>query len=223
VDRNTERRDKDIIPADKLDDLNVLVIGVGAIGGQVAKQLAHVGVRSLLLLDPDVVGYENLATQCFCEEDVGKGKAAVVAAECARINPAIVIDHFAEKFDAGHLSDGKVAVFMCVDDMNARIDIARTCSEELFVVDGRMTSEFLRVLTFTSLDEYKRYKKTLFGSEEAYQESCTAKATVYCANIAAGMMVAQFVKWLRGFPSTPDFELNILSLELYENDEDAKG
>ena len=41
---------------------------------------------------------------------------------------------------------------------------------------------------------------TLFAAEEAYAGSCTAKTTIYCANLAAALMLAQFTKWLRRLP-----------------------
>ncbi len=48
-------RQRDIIPADRLADLMVTVIGVGAVGRQVALQLAAIGVRRLQLVDFDRV------------------------------------------------------------------------------------------------------------------------------------------------------------------------
>jgi sulfur carrier protein ThiS adenylyltransferase len=54
----------------------------------------------------------------------------------------------------------------------------------------------------------------MFGQDRAYAGSCTAKSTVYTASIAAGLMVAQFTKWLRGLPLDRDLTLNLLSAEL---------
>lgn len=53
-------RQKDIVPADRLADCKATVIGVGAIGRQVALQLTAIGVPWLQLIDfdsaPDVSG-----------------------------------------------------------------------------------------------------------------------------------------------------------------------
>jgi len=49
--------------------------------------------------------------------------------------------------------------------------------------------------------------------EEAHAGPCTAKTTIYCANIAAGLMLAQFTKWLRGVPVECDVQLNLLADE----------
>ena len=42
---------------------------------------------------------------------------------------------------------------------------------------------------------------------------CTARSTIYAASIAAGMMVHQFTRWLRGIPVDRDTSLNLLAGE----------
>lgn len=214
-------RQRDILPADRLQRVEAVVIGVGAIGSQVAKQLAHIGVRHLTLIDPDTVSVENLAPQGFDESDLDRPKVLAIGDACSYINTSVSLTKITDRFEPSHLPTGDVPIFMCVDDMNARITIAKDCRDESFVVDGRMSAEVMRILTFWDRESYDTYTKTLFSSGEAHQESCTSKSTIYCANVAAGMMVSQFAKYLRGFPLTKDFELNILSLELCENGVEA--
>ncbi len=221
--RDANRRDKDIIPLDELKEVRPVVIGVGAIGGQVAKQLAHMGVQGLDIIDPDDVGWENLATQGFEVSMLHLSKVFATKRACMAINPELTVAQHHEKFKPEHLPIGRTAIFMCVDDMDARIEISKACKEEPFFVDGRMSAEVVRVLSVTDRESYDKYRKTLFPSSEAYQETCTAKATIYTANIAAGLMLAQFTKWLRGFPLTHDFELNMLSMELCDNDREAES
>jgi len=72
----------------------------------------------------------------------------------------------------------------------------------------------LRVLTTCNEAGRRHYPTTLFAAEEAYAGSCTAKTTIYCANIAAGMMLTQFTKYLRHLPTEPDLSLNLLAAEL---------
>ena len=42
---------------------------------------------------------------------------------------------------------------------------------------------------------------------------CTARATIYAASIAAGLMVHQFTRWLRDMPVDRDASLNLLAGE----------
>ena len=58
------------------------------------------------------------------------------------------------------------------------------------------------------------YPTTLFSQNEAQAGSCTARGVIYTANIAAGLMVHQFTRWLRGLPVDSDLSLNLLASEL---------
>ena len=84
-----------------------------------------------------------------------------------------------------------------------------------FFADGRMNAEVIRVLASGRPCADHLYAKTLFPAREAFQGSCTAKSTIYTANIAAGLMVGQFARWLRGWPVVPDQMLNLVAAEYH--------
>ena len=79
-------RQKDIVPADRLAECKATVIGVGAIGRQVALQLTAIGVPWLQLIDFDVVEESNLASQGYLENDLGRHKVNATADICQNIN-----------------------------------------------------------------------------------------------------------------------------------------
>src|SRR5438105_9283423 len=88
-------RQRQIVPPEKLAACHALVIGVGAIGRQVALQLAAVGVPSLDLVDDDSVGVENLASQAYWQCDLGTPKVEATAEACRLLNPAVELSvHF---------------------------------------------------------------------------------------------------------------------------------
>lgn len=63
-------RQRDILPPDRLADCTATVIGVGAIGRQVALQLAAIGIPRMQLIDHDAVEPVNLSAQGYLERDV---------------------------------------------------------------------------------------------------------------------------------------------------------
>ena len=75
-------------------------------------------------------------------------------------------------------------------------------------------SQRITILIATDATSREHYPTTLFSAAEAHAGPCTAKSTIYTANIAAGLAVGQFTKWLRGLPVDPDVTLNILTCEL---------
>jgi hypothetical protein len=77
-----------------------------------------------------------------------------------------------------------------------------------------MAAEVIRVLASDSPALDQQYPATLFASSEAYAGECTAKSTIYTANIAAGLMMGQFTRWLRRIPVVHEQVFNLLAQEL---------
>ena len=73
---------------DRLARARVLVIGAGALGNEIVKNLALVGVGSVVVVDFDTIELSNLA-RCvfFAESDEGKPKAATLAERAGALNP----------------------------------------------------------------------------------------------------------------------------------------
>lgn len=202
-----------IVPSAAIASADATVIGVGAIGRQVALQLSAIGVPKLHLIDFDRVEEVNLPTQGYRESDLGKYKAKVTAAVCKQIAPSINVSfdlvRFTDESEVGN------AVFMCVDHMDTRRLIFQTVSPIAnFICDGRMAAEVCRVVTAYDEESKLYYPDTLFSDENAYEGSCTARSTIFCANIAAGFMVGQFTKFLRGMKFDRDVLCNILAMEM---------
>lgn len=210
-------RQKDIVPAERIVECKATVVGIGAIGRQVALQLSAMGIPWLQLIDFDMVEWSNLASQGYLEGDMGKLKVNATLDLCWRINARAEIHEVPERFRRS-MEIGDV-VFCTVDKIDARKLIWESVKDKArFFADGRMSAEVLRVLTACDLESRKYYPATLFSAEEAYTGPCTAKTTIYCANIAAGLMIAQFTKYLRQLPIEPDIQLNLLASELSVGD-----
>jgi molybdopterin/thiamine biosynthesis adenylyltransferase len=72
---------------------HVALVGMGALGGPAALFLAAAGVGRLTLIDDDVVSLSNLQRQVqFASADIGKGKAGIVAARIAAMNPDVSVE-----------------------------------------------------------------------------------------------------------------------------------
>ncbi len=209
---NRFERQADLVPQSRLQELLVTVIGVGAIGRQVALQLAAIGVRRLQLIDFDHVEATNVTTQGYRAADIGQSKVSATTSDVRQIDAIVeaesVEDRFRPKMQIGE------AVFCCVDSISARSAIwkavAPTCH---FWSDGRMLGEVMRVLTVTDSSDRDHYATTLFDQAEAEPGRCTARSTIYTANIAAGLMLHQFARWLRGQLVDRDLTLNLLASE----------
>jgi molybdopterin/thiamine biosynthesis adenylyltransferase len=206
-----------LVPGDKLQPLAVTVIGVGAIGRQVAVQLASLGVRQITLIDFDHVEEVNVTTQGYLHDDIGKLKVLATAQAVSRIDTSIEVSLIETRYRPG-LPVGD-AVFCCVDSITARSAIWRSAGKLARCwVDGRMLGEVMRILTVTEEQGRDYYPTTLFAQAEAVSGACTARGVIYTAAIAAGLMTQQFTRWLRGLPTDNDLSLNLLASELTVNE-----
>lgn len=206
-------RQQDLVPRERLASLLTTVIGVGAIGRQVALQLAAVGVPRIQLIDFDTVDLTNITTQGYWADDIGQPKVNATETAIGRIDPTIRVETICDRYRSRQ-QIGE-ALFVAVDSISSRSAIWRSASRRCrFWVDGRMLGEVVRVLAVSDEVGRDHYPTTLFHQSEAQPGRCTAHSTIYAANIAAGLMMHQFTRWLRGIPVDADSTLNLLSAEL---------
>lgn len=200
------------VPHERIHSLMVSVIGVGAIGRQVALQLASLGVRRLQLIDFDAVEARNVTTQGYRMCDIGRLKVDVVSASVTALDPSIRVETIADRFRSKR-SIGDI-VFCCVDRISSRAAIWRSVQGRCQLwIDGRMLGEVIRVLAAWIGESRTHYSLTLFAQSEAQSGQCTSRSTIYAAGIAAGLMVHQFTRWLRFLPLESDSTINLLAAE----------
>ena len=205
-------RQRDLVPTDRLADIATTVIGVGAIGRQVALQLAAIGAPRIQMVDFDAVDVTNVTTQGYTAEDVGCPKVLATAAAIRRLDASIHVATIQDRYRAKQ-QIGE-AVFCCVDSISARAAIWRSVANRCrFWADGRMLGETIRILAANDSGAFGRYANTLFPQAEAQAGSCTSRSTIYAASVAGGLIVHQFTRWLRGLPVDFDPTLNLLAGE----------
>lgn len=206
-------RQQDLVPSDRLAGLTATVIGVGAIGRQVALQLASIGVPSIQLIDFDTVDETNITTQGYLATDVGGLKVEAAQSAINQIDSDIHVETINDRFRPRHTTGE--AIFCCVDSISARTAIWRSASSDCrFWADGRMLGETMRILCVAEDTGRSHYPTTLFRQSDAQRGQCTARSTIYTANIAAGLMLHQFTRWLRRLPVESGLTLNLLASEL---------
>jgi molybdopterin/thiamine biosynthesis adenylyltransferase len=196
----------------KLLSSRVLVVGAGAIGNEVAKNLALVGVGHVEICDMDTIEHSNLA-RCVFFRDVHEGlnKATVLAQEIATLNPDIeAVGHgvAVQRLGVGYLRQFDI-VIGALDNREARAWVNQACRKlGKYWIDGAI--EGLRGLvrifgpegpcyacTLTEAD-YKQmsHRKScaLLAPEEILSGKTPTNATT--AAIVAGIQVQEAIKFL---------------------------
>ncbi len=110
---------------------SVLVVGAGALGNEVLKNLALLGVGRILVVDMDRIEDTNLARSAlFRPGDVGRLKAEVAAERVRDLNPDVAImactGTVQEAIGLGVYRRMDL-VLGCLDNRQARLDVNRAC------------------------------------------------------------------------------------------------
>lgn len=156
IDRLFDRNVRAFGPAIQtaLSRLTVAIVGAGGTGSAVAEQLVRLGVRRLLLVDPDVMSASN-TTRVYgsTPADVGRPKVEVLAEHLQRIAPDLDCRTIQSTVSMEPVARELVAcdlVFGCTDDNAGRLVLSRLASFMLVPVidvgvllssdpDGRLT------------------------------------------------------------------------------------
>jgi adenylyltransferase/sulfurtransferase len=109
---------------DKLKTSKVLVAGAGALGNEVLKNLALLGIGNITVIDFDTVSITNLTRSVlFRESDIGLPKVKVARQRAREINPEITIQAIYGDLEF-NLGIGDVrehdVIIGCLDSVNAR-------------------------------------------------------------------------------------------------------
>ncbi len=110
-------------------DAVVLVVGAGALGNEVLKNLALMGIGNILIADFDTIEDSNLSRSVlFRESDRGKAKAEVAAAAVKELNPDVNVKAWNGdiNFEMGLGVFRHVDVVIgCLDNREARLSLNR--------------------------------------------------------------------------------------------------
>src|SRR5512136_2056234 len=116
---------------EKVQNAHVLVVGAGALGNDVIKNLALMGVGYIFIIDFDTIEAANLSRSVlFRESDNRRSKAEVAAARARTLNPQIHVQYLNGDVMT-QLGLGVVrrmdVVIGCLDNREARLAINRFC------------------------------------------------------------------------------------------------
>lgn len=182
-------RQLDIIPIDVLGE-RITIIGAGAIGSFTALSLAKMGFSNITVFDNDKIEVENMNCQFYRHSDIGSQKV-VALADLILSFTGVRIEAIDRKYEGGAFPG---IVISAVDSMAVRRLIwenhCMRAPATKVVIDPRMGAEnaLLYVMSPMSEKDAQTYEKTLYSDQDAVQERCTAKATIYTAEMLAGLV-----------------------------------
>jgi molybdopterin/thiamine biosynthesis adenylyltransferase len=203
-----------------LKNSKILVVGCGALGNEIVKNLAMLGAGNIFVVDMDRVEKSNLTRSVlFRKEDEGKSKAETICKRAKEINDEININYFnGNVFELGLGVFKEMDIIICgLDNREARLFVNQSCWKvnrpwidgaieilngvaRMFIPpDGVCYECTMNEVDYKLLN--KRKSCLLLGMDDIQQGKIPTTPTI--SSIIAGVQVQEAVKYLH----KKDFEL----------------
>lgn len=226
-------RQLDLAPTEKLAR-PITVVGAGALGSAAVMALAKLGCSQIKVFDPDQVSDHNLPSQFLpaidYNPDYSGGKGSMVGLNKSYALKCLVRDLGAEDIDARCVafdedtSPERGIVIVATDSMASRKLVWDKHKDRIAVecfIDARMGAQVLRLFTIIPSKQTHRdfYSSTLYTSEEAEHQPCSAKAIVFCPMVAGGLIARQVKRiCMEEAVSTEIFlDMSVSPMRFFEN------
>lgn len=208
----TFRLMQDWFDLDVVRSAQVLVVGAGAIGNEVLKNLALLGVGNIHILDKDIIEKSNLSRSIlFRATDTGRPKAETAARTVREINPDVRAKAWEGdiRVDLGlGLLRRMQVVIACLDNIAARFELNKNCWKVgrpwIEAGIGQLNGQ-VRVFrpgsgacyecAFTAAD-YEQATAPCPRVASLYEEAHKIPTTPTIASIVAGVQVQEALKLL---------------------------
>lgn len=120
---------------DKIKSANVLIIGLGGVGGYALEAIVRAGVGSVTICDHDTISITNLNRQlCALHSTIGKYKADVLRERMLDVNPKLkirVINEYYNKENHEKIIDVNYDYIIdAIDSVTSKIHLICTAKEK---------------------------------------------------------------------------------------------
>ena len=116
----------------KLQNSNIIVFGIGGVGGHIVEMLIRAGVENITLVDYDKVSLSNINRQIIAlHSTIGEYKVDVMRDRLLDINPNVKITIYRERYTADNrdmfFSQKYDYVIDAIDDVSNKVDLIYYC------------------------------------------------------------------------------------------------
>ena len=200
----------------KLKKANVLIVGLGGVGGYALETLVRSGIYNLTIVDGDIVELSNLNRQIISKRDViGKPKALVAQARTLEINPDVnlkVINEFISEDNFSLLNiDSFDYVIDACDDLNLKILLIKNADKyklissmgtankmdmtrfKITTVDKTSYDPLAKIIRKKIKEEKIRTKFKVVSSDEKVMKNGTKLGTIAYMPAVSGLLCASYV------------------------------
>lgn len=200
----------------KLKKANVLIVGLGGVGGYALETFVRSGIYNLTIVDGDIVELSNLNRQIISKRDViGRPKALVAQARTLEINPDVnlkVINQFIREDNFSLLNiDSFDYVIDACDDLNLKILLIKNADKyklissmgtankmdmtrfKITTIDKTSYDPLAKIIRKKIKEEKIRTKFKVVSSDEKVMKNGTKLGTIAYMPAVSGLLCASYV------------------------------
>lgn len=200
----------------KLKKANVLIVGLGGVGGYALETLVRSGIYNLTIVDGDIVELSNLNRQIISKRDViGRPKALVAQARTLEINPDVnlkVINQFIREDNFSLLNiDSFYYVIDACDDLNLKLLLIKNADKyklissmgtankmdmtrfKITTIDKTSYDPLAKIIRKKIKEEKIRTKFKVVSSDEKVMKNGTKLGTIAYMPAVSGLLCASYV------------------------------
>ena len=200
----------------KLKKANVLIVGLGGVGGYALETLVRSGIYNLTIVDGDIVELSNLNRQIISKRDViGRPKALVAQARTLEINPDVnlkVINEFISEDNFSLLNiDSFDYVIDACDDLNLKLLLIKNADKyklissmgtankmdmtrfKITTIDKTSYDPLAKIIRKKIKEEKIQTKFKVVSSDEKVIKNGTKLGTIAYMPAVSGLLCASYV------------------------------
>lgn len=200
----------------KLKKANVLIVGLGGVGGYALETLVRSGIYNLTIVDGDIVDLSNLNRQIISKRNViGRSKALVAQARTLEINPDVnlkVINQFISEDNFSLLNiDSFDYVIDACDDLNLKMLLIKNADKyklissmgtankmdmtrfKITTIDKTSYDPLAKIIRKKIKEEKIRTKFKVVSSDEKVMKNGTKLGTIAYMPAVSGLLCASYV------------------------------
>lgn len=200
----------------KLKKANVLIVGLGGVGGYALETLVRSGIYNLTIVDGDIVELSNLNRQIISKRDViGRPKALVAQARTLEINPDVnlkVINQFIREDNFSLLNiDSFDYVIDACDDLNLKMLLIENADKyklissmgtankmdmtrfKITTIDKTSYDPLAKIIRKKIKEKKIRTKFKVVSSDEKVMKNGTKLGTIAYMPAVSGLLCASYV------------------------------
>lgn len=200
----------------KLKKANVLIVGLGGVGGYALETLVRSGIYNLTIVDGDIVELSNLNRQIISKRNViGRPKVLVAQARTLEINPDVnlkVINQFIsnDNFSLLNIDSFDYVIDAC-DDLNLKMFLIKNADKyklissmgtankmdmtrfKITTIDKTSYDPLAKIIRKKIKEEKIRTKFKVVSSDEKVMKNGAKLGTIAYMPAVSGLLCASYV------------------------------